>query len=196
MLSLLRRRAPLPPPVDSGYKMPKGPGSRPAFSELFLAVADVYSWRAECRRRKNAAIFTIDNRIVAAGYNGSEPGQPSCLDGACPRGLLTYDEVASLTSYTEGRGQCGARHAEVNGIADAERRGISLVGATAYITSEPCQWCKDAMFSAGVGRAEWPGGVWRTTREYIEAPPSRSDLRRQRRRIAAAVRRARRIAQK
>lgn len=34
--------------------------------------------------------------------------------------------------------RCGEGHAEVNAIADAERRGASLIQATIYVTLEPC----------------------------------------------------------
>ncbi|MGN1275312.1 MAG: deaminase, partial [Thermoguttaceae bacterium] len=32
----------------------------------------------------------------------------------------------------------GSNHAEVNALLDAEKRGNSVVGATAYVTLEPC----------------------------------------------------------
>lgn len=41
----------------------------------------------DCTRRQvGAVIFGPDKRLWGAGYNGSYPGGPSCLKGACPRG--------------------------------------------------------------------------------------------------------------
>jgi dCMP deaminase len=41
-------------------------------------------------------------------------------------------------------------HAEQNAISDAARRGVSLNGATAYITHFPCINCAKIMISAGI----------------------------------------------
>lgn len=60
-----------------------------------------------------------------------------------------------------GRGstqQAGGPHAEVMAMRDAQSRGGSLMGATAYVTLEPCAHhgrtppCADALVAAGVGR--------------------------------------------
>lgn len=44
--------------------------------------------RADCTRRKVGAVIIEPDRhdIIGAGYNGAEPGGPSCLKGECPRG--------------------------------------------------------------------------------------------------------------
>ena len=41
-------------------------------------------------------------------------------------------------------------HAEQNAIADAARRGVSLQGATAYISHYPCINCAKLLASAGI----------------------------------------------
>ena len=41
-------------------------------------------------------------------------------------------------------------HAEQNVITDAARRGISVRGATAYITHYPCIHCAKIMAAAGI----------------------------------------------
>ncbi|QDU72852.1 Riboflavin biosynthesis protein RibD [Mucisphaera calidilacus] len=51
----------------------------------------------------------------------------------------------------------GGRHAEVEALADADRRGLGVRGATCYVTLEPCSHhgktgpCADALIEAGVG---------------------------------------------
>jgi len=54
--------------------------------------------------------------------------------------------------------RAGEGHAEVNAIASAQAAGHELVGATAYVTLEPCSHlgktppCCEALINAGVGR--------------------------------------------
>jgi dCMP deaminase len=44
--------------------------------------------RADCTRRRVGAVIIEPqrHRVIGLGYNGSEPGGPSCLKGECPRG--------------------------------------------------------------------------------------------------------------
>jgi dCMP deaminase len=41
-------------------------------------------------------------------------------------------------------------HAEINAICQASRHGISLEGATAYVTNMPCTNCAKALVGAGI----------------------------------------------
>lgn len=129
----------------------------PSWDDYFLAIAKVVATRAKCRRRKVGAVITVDHRIIATGYNGAAPGVPDCLEGACPRGLLTYDQQPGLSNYdTPGTpGFCIAIHAEVNALLFATR---DTKGATAYITDPPCSGCRKALAAAGIIRAVWPEG--------------------------------------
>lgn len=132
--------------------------ARPGWDAYFLNIADAVSHRGECKRSRVGCVIVRDNRIISTGYNGVTAGEPSCLDGVCPRGLLSYDEQPALGNYTSGAGKCIAIHAEHNAVLDAERRGIDLTGSTAYITREPCDGCREKLNGAGVIRAVWMGG--------------------------------------
>lgn len=99
-------------------------------------------------------IVDDDHRIVhrGTGYNGTTPGKPGCLAGACPRGLLSYEELAGFSSYDTGPGACIGIHAEMNAIANA---GSHCRGATLYITCEPCHGCVKLIGAAGIARTVW-----------------------------------------
>ena len=129
----------------------------PGWDDYFLGIAAAVSARAKCTRRRVGAVLTIDHRIIATGYNGAAPGESDCLQGACPRGKLGYDDVPGLGDYDRPGtpGFCIAIHAEVNALLFATR---DTKGSTAYITDPPCPGCRKALAAAGVVRAVWPGG--------------------------------------
>lgn len=149
---------------------PHGPGvecpedlshTRPSFDEMWAEVAAVYSKRGDCRRRRASAIIVVNNQIVSAGYNGTKPGDPGCLAGFCPRGLLSYDDVAALSSYDSGPGTCIGTHAEQNAINSAARRGVSIEGGTMFLhPGSPCPGCRRTLVTSGIVRVLWPNGEW------------------------------------
>jgi dCMP deaminase len=67
-------------------------GTRAGWDEWALGIAFAIgpgpTGRADCTRRRVGAVIIEPNRhnIIGAGYNGTEPGGPSCLKGDCPRG--------------------------------------------------------------------------------------------------------------
>lgn len=131
----------------------------PGWDEYFLGITTAVAARAKCTRRRVGAVLVIDRRIIATGYNGAAPGRPDCLEGACPRGQLTYEQVPGLGDYDRpgSPGFCIAIHAEVNALLFSTR---DTKGATAYITDEPCPGCRKALAAAGIVRAVWPRGEY------------------------------------
>lgn len=113
---------------------------RPSWDTYFMSTALLMSLRSSCDRLQVGCVLVSGaehpNRIIAAGYNGFLPGAPheSCVrDG---------HEQATV-------------HAEQNAIADAARRGISIAGATAYITHFPCINCAKMLASAGIAAVRY-----------------------------------------
>ena len=117
----------------------------------WLLAAEAIATRADCRRRQiGAVIVDKHDRIVSTGRNGSPPGGPSCLEGECPRGLLTTDELPPDSSYDSGIGLCVAVHAEANAIifGDPDR----MRGGTIYISCPvpPCPGCQRLIDGMGL----------------------------------------------
>lgn len=137
--------------------------TRPSWDSYFLGIAAAVSVRADCTRRQvGACVVGEDRRVIEVGYNGAPSGHPGCLEGACPRGRLTYQELGAMVDYSDpaSPGYCISNHAELNALLLC---GRSARGATIYITDEPCPACRKAIMGAGVVRAVWPGFELDTT---------------------------------
>lgn len=126
--------------------------SRPDWDEYFLGIVKAVSARADCRRFKHACVIVSPrNKIVSTGYNGSLAGDTaSCLEGHCPRGLKTPEELAhNSADYSD----CIGLHAEQNAIAYANYQ--ETVGGVAYLTGPPCNMCNKLLLAAGIERIVW-----------------------------------------
>jgi dCMP deaminase len=117
---------------------------RPSWDAYYLGIAEAVSKRGECTRRQVGAIIVNGQSIISTGYNGAPPGQPSCLDGACPRAATA---VPSGTAY--GASGCVAIHAEANAIIRAGRD--RCINATIYVNHNPCDLCLPLIIAAGIG---------------------------------------------
>ena len=127
----------------------------PDWDHYFVDIARAVAQRSDCRRRQVGAVLVDEgHRIVGTGYTGAPSGHPGCLEGACPRGLLSYEEVKEFSAYDSGPGRCISVHAEANALLYARR---DLRGCTAYVTCQPCPTCAKLLAGAGLSRAVFPG---------------------------------------
>jgi dCMP deaminase len=102
-----------------------------------MQIARTVATRATCPRASVGCVLTRDHRILTTGYNGA------------PRNVAHCSEVGCLLV----NGHCQrATHAEANAIVQGALHGVSLAGATAYCTHEPCVNCSKLLISAGVER--------------------------------------------
>lgn len=125
--------------------------ARPDWRTYFLALAGTVSIRSDCERSKVGAVVVIDNRVRGTGYNGAPPGKPGCH--SCPRRLSS---VLPGSDYRSGPGRCVAVHAEENAMDFTD--DDDLVGATLYITREPCHDCLKLIKRKKVSFVVWPDG--------------------------------------
>jgi dCMP deaminase len=113
---------------------------RPSWDEYFMAMALLMAARSACGRLHVGCVIVSGgehrNRLVAAGYNGFLPGTPH------------------HSRVRDGHEQATV-HAEQNAVADAARRGVSLAGATAYVSHFPCLNCAKMMAAAGIRRVAY-----------------------------------------
>ncbi|AXQ65233.1 dCMP deaminase [Streptomyces phage Thestral] len=126
---------------------------RPSRDEWALGIAAEVATMADCTRAEvGALILNHRKRILGVGYNGLPPGIPGCKTaGNCPRGRMSYEEVAANSDYAN----CAADHAERNAIRDALDKGIhpdELKGSVLYVTRKPCPACTTLITAVGIGR--------------------------------------------
>ena len=116
---------------------------RPGWDEYFMNIAKVVATRANCMKRKVAAVIVKDRRVISTGYNGTPRGARNCNEGGCPR---CNGMAASGTALDE----CLCSHGEENAITQAAYHGISLKGSTIYTTFAPCLQCTKLIINSGI----------------------------------------------
>ena len=111
---------------------------RKSWTSYFMEITEMVATRSTCDRAfVGCTLVNKDNRIVSTGYNGSVAGNPHC------------DEVGHVLRD----GHCIATiHAEMNALLYCAKEGISVKGATAYITHFPCINCTKALIQAGIAK--------------------------------------------
>jgi len=109
--------------------------------------------RATCDRLHCGCVLVKDKRIISTGYNGSLPGVGHCDDV----GHLMMNDHCVATE-----------HAERNAVANAARAGVSTLGATAYITHNPCWDCLKHLVSAGITKVVFDEVYGDITKTYPE----------------------------
>lgn len=112
----------------------------------FMNVAkEVATWSSCVRAgRQVGAVIVKNKRIIATGYNGAPSGIKNCKE----RGFCMRDKLG-IASGTRAE-MCYAIHAEQNAVVQAARMGISVEGATIYVTHQPCSVCTRILINSGI----------------------------------------------
>lgn len=113
---------------------------KPSFNDIYMELAEKLALRSHCVKAQVGAVLTKDTRIISLGYNGPPAGTHNCdiefpVIG-CPR---------------DSKGSCSlALHAEQNAILYAAKNGVSMQGATLYVTLSPCISCARVIYTTGI----------------------------------------------
>lgn len=118
---------------------------RPGWDEYFSQISRLVATRSTCRRRQVGAVLVRDKRILASGYNGAPAGLAHCLDIGCLR------EKRGIPSG-ERQELCRGLHAEQNAVIQAAIHGISIAGASVYVTCQPCITCVKMLINCRITR--------------------------------------------
>lgn len=128
----------------------------PTWDDYFLTMARHAATRSTCLRRKVGVVAVLDRHVLATGYNGAPSGLKHCEFTGC---LRQQQGVPS----GERHEICRGLHAEQNVIIQAAVHGVSLKGATIYVTATPCVICAKMLINCGIKRVvcgeQYPDGM-------------------------------------
>ena len=122
--------------------------SKRKWDKRFLEIAKLVSTWSTCVRngRKVGSVIVLNKHIIATGFNGAPAGVESCLE----KGYCLRDKMG-IPSGTRAE-YCYATHAEQNAIVQAAKLGVSVSGATIYVTHRPCAICSKFIINSGIKR--------------------------------------------
>lgn len=108
----------------------------------FINIASELATASKCVSKQVGAVIVKDGRILSTGYNGTPAKYTNCNDHW--EGEYTSEHHEWSKTYEI--------HAEMNAIIWAARKGISIEGATIYVTLEPCSECSKNLIASGILR--------------------------------------------
>ena len=124
------------------------------WDKRFMELTETVATWSSCFQpnRQVGAVIVKDKRVMTTGYNGAPAGVENCKEkGECLRRKLN---IPSGTQHE----LCFAVHAEQNAICQAAKLGVSLDGATMYVTHQPCVICTRMIINSGVKRVIYKNG--------------------------------------
>jgi len=108
----------------------------------FINIAFELATASKCVSKQVGAVIVKNGRILSTGYNGTPTGYVNCCD--------YWD--GEYTSEHHEWSKTYEIHAEMNAIIWAAKEGISIDGATIYVTLEPCSECSKNLIASGIKR--------------------------------------------
>ena len=123
----------------------------------FINIAFELSKASKCVSKQVGAVIVKNGRILSTGYNGTPAGFINCCDHW--NGEYTAEHHEWSKTYEI--------HAEMNAIIWAAREGISIEGATIYVTLEPCSECSKNVIASGIKRIVYAKSYEHTHSEII-----------------------------
>lgn len=123
----------------------------------FINIATEIASASKCVSKQVGAVIVKDGRILSTGYNGTPAGYTNCNEHWNDEYTRDHHEWSKTYEI----------HAEMNAIIWAAREGISIEGATIYVTLEPCSECSKNIIASGIKRIVFAKAYEHTHSEVI-----------------------------
>jgi len=118
--------------------------------ENYMKQAAILASESGCFWRQIGCLVVKDNKIVYSAYNQMLPNIDECYKIGCIRDdLKPGEKTAEL---------CSTIHSEAKCIAQAARDGVSLKGASIYVTTFPCPMCAKLIATSGIKKCFYVEG--------------------------------------
>jgi dCMP deaminase len=123
----------------------------------FINIAREIASASKCVSKQVGAVIVKDGRILSTGYNGTPAGYTNCCEHW--NNEYTKDHHEWSKTYEI--------HAEMNALIWAAREGISINGATIYVTLEPCSECSKNLIASGIKRIVYERAYEHTNSDVV-----------------------------
>ena len=123
--------------------------SKKEFDRLMLATAEKEAEKSADFWRHIGALVVKDGKIILKTHNRILPTEQTAYIVGDSRGNFHKGDHVELTM---------ALHCEIGLVAEAARQGISLEGASMYVTTFPCPPCAKAVAFSGVKKLYYGEG--------------------------------------
>ena len=106
-----------------------------------MQIALELSRRSKAIRVKVGCLLVTADQIMIGAYNGTPSGWDNCCEDVHETEL--FEHLVTKSSVI---------HSELNAILHAARQGVSVKGATLYVTLSPCVSCSAMISQVGIKR--------------------------------------------
>lgn len=135
-------------PPDADRVIRSGVAETEKISRYFQSLMEEQS-KSSCWWRQVASMVICANGQVIIAYNKHLPNEYVPYIDGDPRNNFGPGEYIEVSTSI---------HSEIAVIAEAARRGVSLVGADLFVTTFPCAGCAAAVSVSGIHRVFFTGG--------------------------------------
>lgn len=128
-----------------------------------LDFAQLYANKVSgCRKVAVGSVIVKNGRIIALGANRGVPDLCKTQ-----RGCLRVEKYGEDSKSHRNPEDCRAIHSEIDALCSAASAGISVDGASIFVTRYPCEGCAKAIISAGIKRVFY-GGTARISQQTAD----------------------------
>lgn len=125
----------------------------------YLKMAQQWASNSYAIRLHVGCVIVKNDQIISDGFNGTPSGMPNvceyAYDGATGKIIQATTRERLLELEKQGDALItypDVLHAESNAITKCAKNGVSVDGATIYVTDEPCIECAKLIIQSGIKR--------------------------------------------
>jgi dCMP deaminase len=131
------------------------------WDRVYMEIAEKVATQSKCSAKKVGCLIVRDNNILSIGINGTFSGALNCCDRFRKIDGVWYEREHVNNQPTAWK-ICQNQeshykwslihevHAEMNALAKANKNGVDVTGATAYVTHSPCYNCAKNLYTFGI----------------------------------------------